>query len=102
MDEEAYYSHHNKIELIQNMDRLFKEIKNKGITDLNVKDSECKFCYPTGKAYSFHHPGTGEFIIRYVIAYEGETDEGEKLYRVEECRNKPIPDDFWAKMDEKQ
>lgn len=98
IDEKAYYSHQDKRELIQSIDRLFKEIKNKGVTNLNVQDSKCKFCYPTGKAYSFHHPETREFIIRYVIAYDGETDEGEKIYTVEECRNKPIPDDFFEKM----
>ncbi|WP_248724517.1 hypothetical protein [Seonamhaeicola sp. ML3] len=54
---------------------------------LVVKPSECKYCYPKAKVYSFHHKETDEFIIRYLIHQEDEDE-----FRVEECRNKQIPD----------
>src|SRR5690606_24537871 len=87
IDETADYSHNYKHEFIDEMQTLFEKFKSRGLTSLIAKPSKCNYCYPTGKAYSFHNPDTDEFIIRYVIF-----QESEKVYRVEECRNKPIPD----------
>lgn len=91
MDEHAIYSDNYLDEIIEELQKVFDKIKSKDINSLIVKDSHCKYCYPEGKAYSFHHPITGKFIIRYVIAHEGESDDGETIYRIEECRNNPIP-----------
>ena len=87
LDKTADYSHNYKHEFIAEMQTLFEKFKSRGLTSLIAKPSKCNYCYPTGKAYSFHNPDTDEFIIRYVIF-----QESEKVYRVEECRNKPIPD----------
>ncbi|WP_157208561.1 hypothetical protein [Mariniflexile maritimum] len=84
LDETADYSHNSKHEFIGDMQTLFERLKEKGITSLTAKPSKCNYCYPTGKAYSFHNPDTDEFVIRYVIH-----QESEKVFRVEECRNIP-------------
>jgi hypothetical protein len=87
LDETAYYSHNYKHEFIAEMQTLFEKFNARGLTSLIAKPSKCIYCYPTGKAYSFHNPDNDEFIIRYVIF-----QESEKVFCVQECRNKPIPE----------
>ncbi|TWO31510.1 hypothetical protein E1J38_013385 [Seonamhaeicola sediminis] len=87
IDAELTYSYNNKEELIEELKQLFDGIKSKGISQLKVKDAKCKYCYPDKAAFGFHHPQTDELIIRYVIF-----KERDKFYRVEQCKNKPIPD----------
>lgn len=79
------YSYNDKIEFIEEMKIVFEKIRAEGINSLLAKPSKCKYCYPTGKAYSFHHPKTDNFIIRYVIF-----KESHDFYRVEQCKNNPI------------
>ena len=50
LDEDAVYSYDYKHEFIDKLDKLFREIKSKGILSLKVTDSKCKFCYPTANA----------------------------------------------------
>lgn len=85
IDEDAIYSYNYKDEFILEMESEFRKIRNKGIDSLVVQKSECKYCYPFSNAYSFHHPVTDEFIIRYVIH-----QEKEGVYKIEECRNRPL------------
>ena len=87
LDEDAVYSYDFKHEFIDKLDKLFREIKSKGISNLSVINSKCKFCYPSANTYSFHNPKTDEFIIRYVIH-----QESDNVYRVEQCKNNSIPD----------
>jgi hypothetical protein len=84
LDETINYSFKSKHEFIADMQTLFKSLKENGITSLSAKPSKCIYCYPTGKAYSFHNPDTDDFVIRYVIH-----QESDKVFRVEECRNIP-------------
>ena len=85
LDEKAIYSYNYKNEMIAELQSVFDKIKSTGVQSLEVKNSKCKYCYPSANAYSFHNPITDEFIIRYVI---GQDEDG--MYRVEECKNKPI------------
>ena len=87
LEEWAFYSYDYKEELIEKLDKLFKKYQSAGLTNLEVRDSECKYCNPKANAYSFHNPETGEFLIRYVFTYEGETDEGESIFGVDQCDN---------------
>lgn len=87
LDANAVYSYNYKDEMIAELQKVFEKIKSTGVQSLKVTDSKCKYCYPTANAYSFHNPKTDEFIIRYVIHQESEDE-----FRIEECRNKPIPD----------
>ncbi|WP_242203243.1 hypothetical protein [Aestuariivivens insulae] len=83
--DELYYSHSTKQEFITELQKLFDGLMKQGVNSLIAKPSKCKYCYPTAKAYSFHHPETDEFIIRYVIHQETEDE-----FRIEECRNRPL------------
>lgn len=85
IDDYASYTHYYKHEFIAEMQTLFESLKLKGITSLIAKPSKCKFCYPSSNAYSFHHPETDEFVIRYVIHQKSKTS-----FIIEECKNKPI------------
>lgn len=85
LDGDIIYSYNYKHEMIAELGSVFEKIKSKGINKLIVKDSACKYCYPKGKAFSFHHPKTDEFIIRYVIF-----KEKDDFFIVEECKNNPI------------
>lgn len=87
LDQDASYSHNYKDEFIEEMEEVFNKIKSEGIYKLSVNPSRCKFCYPDANAYSFHHPNTGEFFMRYVIHQSGENEFG-----IEQCRNKPLPE----------
>ncbi len=87
LEEKYTYSHKSKNELIEELQNLFKRLKSKEIHSLIVRPSKCKYCYPTAKAHSFHHPESEEFIFRYVIHQVNEYE-----FIVEECKNKPIPD----------
>lgn len=86
LEEEADYSHDYKYELIEKLEKLFSEIKSKGTKSLIAKPSECKYCYPSAKAYEFHDAKTDEFVIRYIIQKESDT-----FYRIQECGNKKYP-----------
>ena len=87
LDDNASYSYNYKDEMIAELQEVFDKIKSTGVQSLKAKDSKCKYCYPNANAYSFHHPKTNEFIIRYVIH-----QESDNVYRVEQCKNNPIPD----------
>ncbi|WP_223032680.1 hypothetical protein [Hanstruepera marina] len=87
IDEHADYSHNYKDEFIEEMNTIFNEFKSQGINKLLVKPSECKYCHPTFNAYSFYHPISNEFLIRYVIS-----QENGGMYRVDECKNNPLPE----------
>lgn len=87
VDEFSDYSHNNKDEFIEELNKVFNEIKSNDINALFVQTSTCQFCYPNASAYSFHHPITDQLIIRYVI---DQIDE--RSFRVQECRNNPITD----------
>lgn len=76
-----------KYELISQMDTLFSMQKALGITNLISKSSKCLFCHPSGKAYEFYNPLTGEYLFRYV--FEVEKDG---FLVIEPCKNNPIPD----------
>jgi len=91
-EESAFYSNYFKDEMIVLFQELFDKYKAKGINNLVVKDSKCLHCYPDSNAYSFHHPKTDEFLIRYVIS-----QKDPNLFIVEECRNKIIPD-IWKSL----
>lgn len=78
------YSFDSKNELISKFNKLFNELKSKGLNSLKVETSKCRYCYPSIKNYSFHHPITDEFIFRYVIFRESSD-----FYRIEECKNSP-------------
>lgn len=84
LENNLIFSFKSKNELIMDLSKIFDTFKSNGITSLTAKPSKCNYCYPTGKAYSFHNPDTDEFVIRYVIH-----QESEKVFRVEECRNIP-------------
>ncbi len=84
LDNTIEYSYKDKLEFIADMQSQYKRIKETGISSLSAKPSKCIYCYPTGKAYSFHNPDTDDFVIRYVIH-----QESDKVFRVEECRNIP-------------
>lgn len=71
-------------ELIEDMLKLFNGLKAKAIKALIPKPSECKYCHPEGKAYSFHHPKTAEFVFRYVIH-----QKSKDVYFIGECQNIP-------------
>ena len=86
LDKKASYSYNYKDEMIAELQRVFDKIKSTGVQSLEVKNSKCKYCYPSANAYSFHNPLTGEFVIRYVIH-----QESKDVYRIEQCKNKPIP-----------
>ena len=85
LDENMSYSYSNKQELIDELNSVFKKIKGEAINKLIVKDSKCKYCYPKGRAYAFHHPNTNELVIKYVIF-----KENNNFFRIEECKNNPI------------
>lgn len=87
VDEFSDYSHNNKDEFIEELNKVFNEIKSNGINALCVKGSTCKFCYPDASAYSFHHPVTDQLIVRYIVDQVDECS-----FRVQECRNEPTPD----------
>jgi len=86
LDENAIYSFNYKDEMIAELQSVFDKIKSTGVQSLEVRNSKCKYCYPSANAYSFHNPITDEFIIRYVIH-----QESKDVYRIEQCKNKPIP-----------
>lgn len=87
IEENAIYSYNYKNEMIDEIEKVFVKIKSAGVSSLTVKKSKCMFCYPQANAYAFHNPSTDEFIIRYVIS-----QDKDGMYRIEECKNKPIPD----------
>ncbi|MBA6153940.1 hypothetical protein [Gelidibacter maritimus] len=86
VDEFSDYSHNNKDEFIEELNKVFNQIKSNGINALLVQTSTCKFCYPNANTYSFHHPVTNLLIIRYVI-----DQVSQRSFRVQECRNLPLP-----------
>jgi hypothetical protein len=93
LDGNASYSYDYKFELIEKLEHLFEKYKSMGLKKLMVQDSKCNFCYKDSKeskAYSFHHPDTGEFLIRYVLDYEGVADDGGNIFKVNECTNIPL------------
>ncbi len=85
LDGNAIYSYNYKNEMIDEIGKVFVKIKSAGVSSLTVKKSNCMFCYPQANAYAFHNPQTDEFIVRYVISQD---EDG--MYRVEECKKKPI------------
>lgn len=87
LDKKASYSYNYKHEMIAELQSVFDKIKSKGVQNLEVENSKCKYCYPSANAYSFHNSKTGGFVIRYVIH-----QESNDVYRIEQCKNKPIPD----------
>lgn len=86
LDGGLIYSHNYKNEMIDELNLVFNKIKASGLKRLTVKPSKCNYCYPTANTYSFHNPINDEFIIRYVIH-----QESEKSFRVEECKNRVLP-----------
>lgn len=84
--DKTIYSYNYKHEMIDELESVFNKIRLKGISSLKVKNSKCKFCYPNANAYSFHHPITDEFIVRYVIH-----QKEKNVFHIGECKNKPIP-----------
>jgi hypothetical protein len=79
----ALYSSLDKAQFIEEIQRDILKVREFGIDTLIVKESSCKFCFPSANSFSFHHSRTNELIIRYVIL-----KEDEKRYIVQECRNK--------------
>lgn len=87
LPDNVYYSYNEKSELIEELSKLFGELKNKGFKKLRAKQSKCEYCYPNATTYSFHELLSDVFVVRYVIH-----QVSEKEFRIEQCRNKPIPD----------
>jgi hypothetical protein len=83
LDNDSSYSYDYKFEFIEKLDALFKEYKNQGIERLDVKEVNCKVCYPNKPSYEFYNPKTNEMVCRYVIF-----QESKDFIRVEECTNK--------------
>jgi len=83
LDEQCSYSYDYKSELIEKLDKLFKEYKSQGIKSLVTKEIKCMFCYPNKPSYEFYNPETKEMVCRYVIF-----KESEDFIRIEECTNK--------------
>ena len=90
LDDYITYSFDLKEEFIIKLDRLFKELKAKGMTKLMVKETHCNYCYPDKPSYEFYNPDTGEFVFRYVIF-----QESNYMFRVEQCFNKPTTELFF-------
>ncbi|TDQ33372.1 hypothetical protein [Zeaxanthinibacter enoshimensis] len=90
LDKDSYYSDQDKYELINRIEFQIHSLKTAGYNKLLCKQSRCFLCYPNADALSFHCPNTDELVIKYVFQNLGKTEEGEFLYRVEECKNNPI------------
>lgn len=85
---DTMYSFKFKDEIIIEFSKKFKGLLLRGITSLKMKNSKCKYCYPNLSAFSFYHPISAEFIIRYVV---GKDPKIKHKFIIEECRNKIIP-----------
>ncbi len=85
LDPGSIYSDLDKDQIIEEISRELKKVREKGITNLEARPSKCKFCYPEGSAWSFHNPETGEFVIRYVIYQENQS-----RFIIELCQNRII------------
>jgi len=75
-----------KHEMIDKLDKIFTQLREKNINSLTYQESKCKYCYPNAPVYKFYDKKSGYVIGSYVIT---ETDD---QYIFEECKNNPIPD----------
>jgi uncharacterized protein YtpQ (UPF0354 family) len=87
LDNDFTYSNLDKEGIIQDLKFKIDQIKSKNLFDLKVLPSKCIFCYPQANAYQFVNLNNGELVIRIVIAQESINE-----FRIEECKNNPIPE----------
>lgn len=87
LDSDLIYSHQFKDEVIIEFAGVIKKLLLEGVRSLNMKKSECKFCYPNSSVFGFHHPETDKLVIRYVVDI---SDNKNYDFIIEECRNKPL------------
>lgn len=87
LDPGCTYSDLDKNQIIDEISKEINRIREKGIIELDAKPSKCKFCYPSGSAFSFHNTSTGTCLTRYVIYQEDKT-----RYIIERCRNRILSD----------
>jgi len=87
LDPNALYSGLDKEQVIEEIEIELIKIRKLGLDKLEARPSKCKFCYPEGKAFSFHNTETGEFVIRYVIHQEDQS-----RFIIEHCQNRIIID----------
>lgn len=87
LDSNALYSGLDKEQIIEEIEKEIKIIRATGLCVLSFQPTTCNFCYPTANAFNFLNKNTGELILRYVIHEENPFD-----YKVEECKNRAIPD----------
>lgn len=90
LEEGIMYSFRFKDEVIIDFSTFFKKLLLKGITSLTMKTSKCLYCYPKASAFSFYHPETDEFVVRYVV---GNSQNEMTEYILEQCRNRPLSKD---------
>jgi|SRR5690554_955036 len=86
IDSNGIYSFNSKKEFIAEIKQEIDKLKKDYPEGLYIKKSLCKFCYPSFNAFSFYSNKCDNYVMRYVIALD------EDQYRVQLCKNKPIPD----------
>lgn len=84
LSKDKYYSDRSKEELIQELKRIFRDIKSRGVSSLEIKFSKCLYCFPGAIVIEGYHQE--ELYIRYIVS------ESEGQYIVQSCKNKIIKD----------
>ena len=85
--DDGIYSNLDKEGIIEDLNFKIEKIKKKYKAPLHILPGKCTFCYPEGTTIKFVDSESEQRVIQIVVF-----QEGIKEYRVEECKNNPIPE----------